>query len=82
MGIIRGKIEKIVYDISFIRYFVAPTPSWHSSQARRALNPCVLQNASYKTHILLLCSDLHGAHQIIDIKIHTYYAEVVLVILP
>jgi hypothetical protein len=43
------KIEKIVYDISFMRHFVALVPSWHSSQARRALNPCVLQNAYYKT---------------------------------
>jgi hypothetical protein len=34
------------------RYFVALIPPWHSSQARRALNPCVLQNASYKTRII------------------------------
>jgi hypothetical protein len=45
------KRENFVYDISFISHFVAFTPSWHSTQARRALNPCVLQNASYKTRI-------------------------------
>jgi hypothetical protein len=43
----------MVYDISFIRHFVALTPSWHSSQARRALNPCVPQNASYETRIII-----------------------------
>jgi hypothetical protein len=42
-----------MYDISFLRHFVALTPLWHSSQARRALNPCVLQNASYKTRIII-----------------------------
>jgi hypothetical protein len=36
-----------VYDIWFIKHFVA------LSQARRALNPCVLQNASYKTRIII-----------------------------
>jgi hypothetical protein len=28
------------------------SPSWQSSQARRALNPCMLQNASYKTRMI------------------------------
>jgi hypothetical protein len=60
------KIEKIVYDISFIRHFVeltliwhfvAFTPIWHSSQCRRALNPCLLQNASYKTRIIICYYD-------------------------
>jgi hypothetical protein len=34
-------------------HFVALTPSWHSSQPRRALNMCVLQNTSYKTGIII-----------------------------
>jgi hypothetical protein len=39
----RHKIETIVYDISLIRHFAALTLLWHSPQARRALNPWVLQ---------------------------------------
>jgi hypothetical protein len=46
------KREKFVYDISFIRHFVAFTPSWQSTQARRALNP-FYKNASYKTRIII-----------------------------
>jgi hypothetical protein len=53
MDVKKSKIDKIVCHVSFIRHFVALTPSWHSSQARRALNPCVLQNTSYKTHIII-----------------------------
>jgi hypothetical protein len=53
MDVKKSKIDKIVYHVSFIRHFVALTPSWHSSQARRALNPCVLQNTYYKTHIII-----------------------------
>jgi hypothetical protein len=45
--------KNIVCDILLIGHFVALTPSWHSSQARRSLNPCVLQNASYKTRIVI-----------------------------
>jgi hypothetical protein len=37
----------------FIRHFVALTPSWHSPQTRRPLNPCVLQNASHKIRIII-----------------------------
>jgi hypothetical protein len=47
----RHKIEKIMYDISFIRHFVALYSSRHFSQARRALNPWLLQNASCETSI-------------------------------
>jgi hypothetical protein len=46
-------VEKIVYDISFIRHFVVRTPSWHSSQVSRALNQYVLQNDSHKTCIVI-----------------------------
>jgi hypothetical protein len=48
-------VEKIVYDTrtSFISHFVVRTPPWHSPQVCRALNPYVLQNASYKTCIII-----------------------------
>jgi hypothetical protein len=51
----RCKIEKIVYDISLIRHFVALTPSWHSWQARHAakcsVGQCICGCITYNVSI-------------------------------